>query len=82
VPELNGSIETISPDLVRDEKSGAAFYTIKVAVPPAELGKLPPGQKLVPGMPAEAFVRTADRTVLGYLISPFAEQLSRAMLED
>jgi HlyD family secretion protein len=82
VPELAGSIETISPDLVRDQQTGAAFYTIKVAVPPAELGKLPPGQKLVPGMPAEAFVRTADRTVLAYLISPFAEQLSRAMRED
>lgn len=82
VPELAGTIETISPDLVRDEKSGAAFYTIKVAVPPAELGKLPTGQKLVPGMPAEAFIQTADRTVLAYLIAPFAEQLSRAMRED
>jgi HlyD family secretion protein len=82
VPELAGTIETISPDLVREEKSGAAFYTIKVALSPAELGKLPAGQKLVPGMPAEAFVRTADRTVLAYLISPFAEQLSRAMRED
>jgi len=82
VPELTGTIETISPDLVRDQKSGAAFYTIKVAVPPAELGKLPAGQKLVPGMPAEAFVHTADRTVLAYLIAPFAEQLSRAMRED
>ena len=82
VPELNGTIETVSPDLVRDQQTGAAFYTIKVAVPPAELGKLPTGQKLVPGMPAEAFIHTADRTVLAYLISPFAEQLSRAMRED
>jgi HlyD family secretion protein len=82
VPELAGSIETISPDLVRDQASGAAFYTVKIAVPPAELGKLPAGQKLVPGMPAEAFIRTADRTVLAYLIAPLAEQLSRAMRED
>jgi HlyD family secretion protein len=82
VPELAGAIGTISPDLVRDEKSGAAFYTIKVALPPSELAKLPAGQKLVPGMPAEAFIHTADRTVLSYLIAPFAEQLSRAMRED
>lgn len=82
VPELAGSIETISPDLVRDQATGAAFYTIKVALPPAELGKLPAGQRLVPGMPAEAFIRTADRTVLAYLVAPFAEQLSRAMRED
>jgi HlyD family secretion protein len=82
VPELDGAIETISPDLVRDQTSGAAFYTIKVTVPPAELDKLPKGQKLVPGMPAEGFIHTADRTVLAYLISPFVEQLSRAMRED
>jgi HlyD family secretion protein len=82
VPELAGSIETISPDLVRDQASGAAFYTVKIALPPAELGKLPAGQKLVPGMPAEAFIRTADRTVLAYLVAPLAEQLSRAMRED
>jgi HlyD family secretion protein len=82
VPELAGSIETVSPDLVRDTQTGVGFYTIKVALPPAELAKLPSGQKLVPGMPAEAFVHTADRTVLAYLIAPFAEQLSRAMRED
>ena len=82
VPELEGRIETVSPDLVRDPATGAAFFTIKVGIPPGELGRLPAGHKLVPGMPAEAFIRTADRTVLAYLVAPFAEQLSRAMRED
>jgi HlyD family secretion protein len=33
-------------------------------------------------MPAEAFLRTADRTVLSYLLGPLAAQLSHAFRED
>lgn len=81
-PELEASVSTISPDLVLDAATGAGFYTIRLSLPPAQLARLAPGQKLVSGMPAEAFFRTADRSVLAYLLGPLTAQLSHAFRED
>lgn len=81
-PELKGEITRISPDLSRDETTGSQFYSVRIALADGELDKLPEGQRLVPGMPAEAFMRTQDRTVLTYLIEPLAAPLARAFRED
>ena len=81
-PELAAEIRSISPDLSHDAATGAPFYSVRVRLPESELGKLPQGQRLVPGMPAETFMRTGDRTVLAYLVEPLAAQLRRAFRED
>ena len=81
-PELAATVETISPDLTRDPSTGVAYYAVRIALPPSELARLPAGQHLVAGMPADAFLRTADRTVLSYLIGPLEAQLSHAFRED
>jgi HlyD family secretion protein len=39
------------------------------------------GLQLVPGMPAELFLQTGKRTMLGYLLKPIAEQLGRGFVE-
>ena len=39
------------------------------------------GMKLVPGMPAEVFVSTQERTVASYLSKPFTDQMNRAFRE-
>ena len=39
------------------------------------------GMKLVPGMPAEVFVSTQERTVVSYLTKPFTDQMNRAFRE-
>jgi multidrug efflux pump subunit AcrA (membrane-fusion protein) len=39
------------------------------------------GQELVPGMPAEVFIATADRTPLNYLLKPFLDYFSTAFRE-
>ncbi|MEY3080302.1 MAG: hypothetical protein RJA94_3647, partial [Pseudomonadota bacterium] len=36
---------------------------------------------LVPGMPAEVFMRTQNRTVLSYLMKPIEDQMERAFRE-
>jgi HlyD family secretion protein len=81
-PELAASIESISPDLSRDPATGVAYFSIRMNLAETELARLPNQQHLVPGMPAEAFLRTADRTVLSYLLGPLAAQLSHAFRED
>ena len=44
----------------------------------ARLGEL----KLIPGMPAEVFIKTQDRTAMNYLLKPLADQLNRAFREE
>ena len=37
---------------------------------------------IVPGMPAEAFIQTGERTVMSYLLKPLSDQLNRAFREE
>jgi HlyD family secretion protein len=79
-PELNGVITRVSPDVTTDQRTGQSYYTIRVSMPPEEVARLG-DVKLIPGMPAEAFVQTGDRTLLSYLIKPLSDQLMRAFRE-
>lgn len=81
-PELAAAVDSISPDLSRDPATGVAYFSIRMKLSEAELARLPHGQHVTAGMPAEAFLRTADRTVLSYLLGPLAAQLSHAFRED
>jgi HlyD family secretion protein len=71
-PELNARVFRISGDVVRDQQSGAYYYTVGVRVPDSELTKLN-GARLVPGMPADAFFKTDTRTLLSYLLKPLTD---------
>ena len=79
-PEINGVVSRISADAVIDQRTGAAYYTVRIALGPEEIARL--GEvKLVPGMPVEAFVRTGDRKVISYLMKPLTDQFARAFRE-
>ncbi|HTJ56287.1 MAG TPA: HlyD family type I secretion periplasmic adaptor subunit [Devosiaceae bacterium] len=75
-PQLTGKVKMISPDLTRDPNTGVEYYSVRVDVPDSERGKLPQEARLVPGMPAEVFIRTGDRTLWSYLTGPLTEELS------
>lgn len=79
-PELNGRVQWVSADTAQDQKTGASYYTIRIAVPDDELARLN-GTKLVPGMPVESFVQTSSRTVMSYLARPLHDQAMRAFRE-
>jgi membrane fusion protein, type I secretion system len=76
-PELTGEVSRISADTSQDQKTGIAFYTVRVTVPQRELARLD-GLKLVPGMPVETFIQTAPRSVLSYFTKPLSDQMNRA----
>ena len=80
-PELAGVVERVSPDRMVDEVAGQHYYAVEIAVSPGELERLD-GRSLIPGMPAEVFVRTAERTPLSYLVKPLSDHLRRALRED
>lgn len=79
-PELNGVVSRVSPDVTTDQRTGQSYYTIRVSMSAQEIARLG-DVKLIPGMPAEAFVQTGDRTMLSYLIKPLSDQLMRAFRE-
>lgn len=80
-PELNGAVSRISADISLDDQTGAPYFTLRIAVPEAEvtrLGKVP----VVPGMPADVFVQTEARTVISFLTRPLRNQIARAFREQ
>ena len=79
-PELFGTIVRVSPDAFTDRNTGATFYQAEVLPDEGEIDRLE-GQVLLPGMPVEAYLRTDDRTPLGYLVKPLADYFNRAFRE-
>jgi HlyD family secretion protein len=80
-PEITGVVFRIAGDLIKEQQTGLAYYTAGIRVEPAELAKLK-GLKLLPGMPAEAYVKTGERTLASYLLRPLLDQMQRALRED
>lgn len=80
-PEIFGRVIQVSPSSVVEERTGAAFYRVRIQVPASEKAKLG-RRRLIPGMPIEAVMPTADRTVLSYLLKPLADQIEHAMREQ
>ena len=81
-PELVGKVVLVSADAFEDESHGASYYRAEIVLNPGELGKLSEGQVLIPGMPVEAFIKTADRSPLAYLVKPMADYFNRAFRES
>lgn len=80
-PELSGRLDTVAADLTTDEKTGISFYTARVSLPRSEIARLK-GLALAPGMPAEVFFPTHERTILSYLVKPLGDQMERAFREE
>lgn len=81
-PELLGTINQVSADIFLDEATQIGYYRAKILVNDGELDKLPDNISLIPGMPVESFVKTQDRTPLGYLVKPFSDYLAKAFRES
>ncbi|PCD76294.1 HlyD family type I secretion periplasmic adaptor subunit [Pseudothioclava arenosa] len=80
-PELFGQVSRISADALLDEATRAAYFRAEVVLKAGETDKLAPLQ-LVPGMPAEVYIRTAERSPLSYLLKPFTDYFNRAFREN
>lgn len=79
-PELIGKLQYVSADSMLDERSGMTYFIIRVSIAAEELAKLP-SEGLIPGMPAEVFVQTGERTALEYLLQPLSDTIDRAWRE-
>nr|WP_246712524.1 HlyD family type I secretion periplasmic adaptor subunit [Rhizobium cellulosilyticum] len=79
--EIEGRVESLSPDVSVNEQTGETWYSARIAISPQERSKL--GElALIPGMPVEAYIKAEPRTALAYIIKPISDQMERAMREN
>jgi HlyD family type I secretion membrane fusion protein len=80
-PVLESKVMYISPDRLTDRATQQQYYRVKLTLDP---GQLPASHRamLVPGMPADAFIKTSERTMLRYLFRPIEDSLAKALREE
>lgn len=80
-PEIFGKVVKVSADVFQDEVTGISYYSAEIEPNEGEMERLG-DVELLPGMPVEAFIKTADRSPLSYLTKPFTDYFNRAFRES
>jgi HlyD family secretion protein len=81
VPNVPGTVRTVSADRLMDESKHQPYYLVRVAIDRELVKTLAPTVDLIPGMPVEVLVVTERRTMLDYLAKPFRDALWRSFRE-
>lgn len=80
-PEIPGSVEFVAAERTVDQATRQDYFAIRVSVDSKAL-EGQPNVRLQPGMPAEIFIETGDRTMLSYLTKPLRDQFARAFRDN
>ena len=70
----------VSADAMSDERTGAPYFLARLELRPDERTQ-PFVAQLTPGMPAEAYILTSERTALDCLLQPLQVSFGRALRE-
>lgn len=81
IPAIHGDVVLVSADRLTDERTGMPYYSARLEIPDEELTKIG-DRRLIPGMPAETFIKTGERTALNYFLKPIEQFGRRAMNEE
>lgn len=84
-PMVSGRVIYISADALPDEKQRAYpgvpdLYVVRARLDPGSLAGLHDFQP-TPGMPADVYIQTAERTFFEYLMQPLKDSMARAFRE-
>lgn len=78
---LIGHVTYIAPDSTVNPQTGEMTFAFKAKIDEAELKKQP-NLFLYPGMSAEVYIVTGDRTALAYLTEPVRKSFNKAFREQ
>ena len=81
-PELFGTVTQVSADAFENESTGISFYRAEIQLNDGEAARLPEGTVLIPGMPVESYITTADRSPIAYLVKPLSDYFTKAFREN
>lgn len=79
-PEITGTLFRIGGDLTKEPQTGLSYFSAGVSIAEDEIKKLN-GLKLMPGMPADVFIKTGERTFADYIVKPLTDQMNRSLRE-
>lgn len=77
-PELLGTVTLISADSIADKVTGMPYFEVEITIDDSELPKLKE-QTLIPGMPADIFIQTDERSVFDYLTRPLRDTFKKTL---
>jgi HlyD family secretion protein len=81
VPRLHGNVMHVSADRLVDKRTDQPYYATKIRVQdPAGAGI--DGVQIIPGMPAQVFIKTGRGTVALYALRPLLDSFNGAFRED
>lgn len=80
---VDGRIKSLAGDAITEQVGSLVqtYYLARVELTPEGLKALG-GRQLQPGMPAEVLIRTGERSLLTYLLSPLVKRIAVAMKEE
>lgn len=82
-PHIPGEVTNVAADRLVDERTGMPYYKLQARVTPEGLKEINRLKLQVrPGMPADMFVKTGERTMMNYLFRPIFDRMKSAMKED
>ena len=82
LPQITGRVRQVAADASADPQTGKPFFEVRIEIDSGQLAALEPPPELTPGMPAEVYITTGERTALDYLLGPFYDSLRRAFRES
>lgn len=77
-PTFQGRLAHLSADRLVDQSGNRPYYVAKVELDPESVK----GFDLYPGMPAEVYLLTGERTTLQYILKPIVDSMHRGLLEQ
>ena len=77
---LAGRVTRVSADALVEQRTGAPYFAVQVEVPVPDHA-LADGGGLMPGMSAEVYIRTSERTAFQFLIDPLTAGMRRSFRE-
>ena len=80
VPRLEGTVTHVSADRLVDKRTDQPYYAARIRVHPLIAGIN--GIQIIPGMPAQVFIKTGRGTVALYALRPLLDSFNNAFRED
>jgi membrane fusion protein, type I secretion system len=79
-PEVQGTLKTVSADVLVEQDGIAPYYRAVVELTDQEMDRI--GTELTPGMQANAMIQTGRRTALSYLTKPLTDFMAVSFKEE
>jgi HlyD family secretion protein len=79
--QADAEVMHVSADTSRETRDAPPTFAVRLRLPADQLDMLG-DLKLKPGMPADVFIQTRNRTPLSYLLQPLSDQIARSFRES